>query len=109
MFRAMRLVQSVLLSLAVSFFIFSLGCRGLVPGATLQEATAAAPPTITFTASPNSISMGTKSTLTWKAQGAVSATLDGVGTVPIEGSRDVEPTATTTYKISVVGAGGNTE
>jgi hypothetical protein len=102
------LVQFVLLAFLISVTIFTAGCRGIVGQTTVQEATAAAPPTVTFAASPDSIAVGSKSTLNWKATGAVSAKIDALGEVPTEGAQDVSPTATTTYKLTAMGAGGST-
>src|SRR4051812_13198969 len=100
MFRAPRLVQYVFLALLIPVIVFAAGCRGVVPGANLQEASAAAPPTVTFNASPDTVSMGSQSTLSWKATGAVSANIDSIGNVPTQGTHVVTPTATTTYKLT---------
>ncbi|MCU1310917.1 MAG: pyrrolo-quinoline quinone [Candidatus Angelobacter sp.] len=108
MSRAPRLLQYVLLALIVSAITFTAGCRGVAGETTIQEATAAAPPAITFTASPDSITVGSKSTLNWKATGAVSAKIDALGDVPPAGTQDVSPTATTTDKLTAIGAGGST-
>ena len=66
-------------------------------------------PTVTISASPSSISEGESSTLTWSSTGAQSATITpGIGTVPTSGSRQVSPTSTTTYRITVQSASGQT-
>ena len=47
--------------------------------------------------------------MTWSSTNAVSATLTpGIGSVPMSGSRDVSPTVTTTYRVTVRNATGRT-
>ena len=61
----------------------------------------AAKPTVKFSASPTVIVVGGSSTLTWTSTGATSASINqGIGSVPVNGSRVVSPTATTTYTIT---------
>ncbi|HWR35864.1 MAG TPA: alkaline phosphatase family protein [Clostridia bacterium] len=68
-----------------------------------------AKPTITFTASPESINAGQTSELSWSAQNATSITIDNnVGTfTTASGSAKVTPSSTTTYTATVTGAGGS--
>jgi hypothetical protein len=67
----------------------------------------AAPPTVSFNASPESIQSGESSTLSWTTANATSASINrGIGTVPLSGTRAVTPTVTTTYTITVKGSGG---
>ncbi len=67
----------------------------------------AAPPTVTFSASPESIPLGQSSTLSWTTTNATSASINqGIGTVALNGTRAVTPTSTKTYTITVKGAGG---
>jgi hypothetical protein len=66
-----------------------------------------APPTVTITASPGTISQGGSTMLTWTSTNAESAHIDqGVGVVPADGSSVVAPENTTTYTITVTGATG---
>ena len=68
-----------------------------------------ASPTVTLSASPSSIQRGQSSTLRWSSTNAESASITpGIGTVPSSGSRRVSPTQTTTYRITVQGADGQT-
>ena len=61
----------------------------------------------TFTASPPVIRSGGSSILSWQTVGGSSVTIDrGVGTVAGEGSKEVLPTATTTYMLSVTSPDG---
>jgi peptidoglycan-associated lipoprotein len=64
-------------------------------------------PTVTLTAEPSSIERGKSATLKWSSSNATSASLNqGIGTVPTTGSREVFPTQTTEYALTVTGPGG---
>lgn len=59
------------------------------------------PPTIHLTAVPTTIDPGGRSTLVWRIDNADRAELDqGIGPVPLDGSREVHPTAPTTYRLT---------
>jgi len=65
-----------------------------------------APPAriVSFTAQPASIQAGQPVTLVWAAENPNAATIDpGVGRVTARGSRQVYPTATTSYTLTVTG------
>uniref|UniRef100_Q01Z63 OmpA/MotB domain protein n=1 Tax=Solibacter usitatus (strain Ellin6076) TaxID=234267 RepID=Q01Z63_SOLUE len=83
---------------------------GLSSSATTRV-TATTPATATivrFDATPNQISAGQSSTLTWIVQGATSVSINnGIGNVAASGSTTVSPTATTTYTLTAVGPNGN--
>ena len=67
------------------------------------------PPEVTFSANPESLTLGASSTLTWTTAYADSVSIDhGIGSVAESGSLDVLPTETTTYTLTAVGAGGTT-
>ena len=69
----------------------------------------APPPTVTLTASPGSIDRGQSTTLTWSSTNAESAEIEpDIGMVPASGSRKLSPNVTTTYRITVTGADGQT-
>lgn len=61
-----------------------------------------------FAANPSTINAGQSSTLSWTTTGATSASISGIGTVPVNGSTQVSPAQTTTYTLTVTGAGGAT-
>jgi hypothetical protein len=66
----------------------------------------AALPTITFSATPDTIPPGGSSTLAWTTTDATSASIDnGIGAVDLSGSRAVSPTSETTYILTVIGPG----
>ena len=67
------------------------------------------PPTVTLSASPKSIDRGQSTTLSWSSTSAESAEIEpDIGEVPTSGTRRVSPNATTTYRITVTGADGQT-
>jgi len=64
-------------------------------------------PTVSLSASPDSIAQGKCATLTWSSVNASSASIDqGVGSVNPRGSKQVCPGSTTQYTIAAVGEGG---
>lgn len=69
----------------------------------------ARPPVIAqFTAEPSSIERGQSATLRWSVSDATTVTIDpGLGTVQSNGSRQVFPSATTTYRLTASGSAGN--
>jgi len=64
------------------------------------------PPTISFNAQPNSITIGATSVLSWTTTNATSVSISGLGNFPPNGSTNVTPTTTTTYNATAQGAGG---
>jgi len=66
-------------------------------------------PTASLTANPNSIQQGESTTLTWQTTNATDVTLEGIGAVEANGSRQVTPTQSTTYRLTAKGAGGTQE
>ena len=81
-----------------------------VPAIRIADGDPFAPPAATLSVSPGSIDWGEGATLTWSSTNAVSAEITpDVGAVPVSGSRQVSPRKTTTYRITVRGAGGQTQ
>jgi hypothetical protein len=63
---------------------------------------------VRFDATPNQISAGQSSTLTWIVQGATQVSINnGIGNVAATGSTTVSPTTTTTYTLTAAGPSGN--
>ncbi len=82
---------------------------GDVSGGMPPSGTGGAPPTVSLSASPTSVERGQSATLRWSSTNATSASITpGIGTVPTSGSRRISPTRTTTYRITVRGADGQT-
>src|SRR5512140_641098 len=68
----------------------------------------AAAPTVSLSANPAVIDPGKCTTLFWSSENASGASIDqGIGDVGKSGSRQVCPTETTPYTISVMGEGGS--
>jgi hypothetical protein len=66
------------------------------------------PPSITFSASPTSITAGQSATLSWSSTNATSCTGTGFSASNTSGSVVVSPTVSTSYILSCTGAGGST-
>ncbi|BBO72159.1 hypothetical protein DSCA_60890 [Desulfosarcina alkanivorans] len=65
-------------------------------------------PTVTISATPETIARGESATLTWSTTNVESVTLDNeIGTVPMSGSLQVSPVQTTTYKVTAVNGAGS--
>lgn len=64
------------------------------------------PPTISFSAKPNTVKIGGTSVLSWTTTYATSVNIPGLGSFPANGSTNVTPTTTTTYTATADGAGG---
>jgi hypothetical protein len=66
-----------------------------------------APPTVSFSATPEFIPPGGSATLTWTTKEATSVSIDqGVGAVDLNGSLTVSPTVETIYTFTAIGPGG---
>lgn len=75
---------------------------------TVSGEDAGRPAIVSFSASPGSISPGGSSTLSWDVSGADTVSLDqGIGSVPLSGSRAVSPGATTTYTLTATSTAGS--
>lgn len=67
-------------------------------------------PTVTLNASPANISRGGSTTLTWSSTNATILTLTpDLGAVDERGSRQINPSSSTTYTITATGDGGKAE
>jgi uncharacterized repeat protein (TIGR01451 family) len=64
-------------------------------------------PVCTLSVSPDTITRGASTTLTWTTQNATNVSLNqGIGTVSTNGTRSVSPTTNTTYTLTATGEGG---
>ena len=68
-----------------------------------------AAPTASLSANPDTIEKGQSTTLTWQTTNATDVTLEGIGAVQANGSEQVTPTESTTYRLVAKGAGGTQE
>jgi len=66
------------------------------------------PAIVRFEATPTNVLAGESSTLSWATTGATRVNISGVGdNLPVNGSRVVSPTQTTTYTLTALGADGS--
>ena len=81
------------------------------PVAVIVNNTTTPPPTLTFSASPTTITAGQASTLSWSSTNATSCTASGPtgwsGTKATSGTQSVSPTVTTAYSLTCTGLGGS--
>jgi peptidoglycan-associated lipoprotein len=64
-------------------------------------------PTATITAQPDTVNAGQSVVLSWHTTDANTANIEGIGAVPTEGTRTVQPTESTDYTLTATGDGGN--
>lgn len=105
------------LLMALSLLIVITGCKKKVPPPPPPAAAkpdppppppAAKPSISSFTAEPSTIDRGQSATLRWAVSNATDSTIDqGIGAVSASGTRQVFPSSTTTYTLSVAGPGGS--
>lgn len=87
----------------------------LVAGCKKKEAPPAPPPppppapTASLSANPDAIEAGQSTTLTWRTENATDVSISGLGQVEPNGSRQVSPVQSTTYRLTAKGAGGTQE
>ncbi len=87
------------------------GChkKTMAPTPTTAPTTTGAPPTATITADPLSIDQGQSVVLNWRTNGATSASIDGIGDVPVNGTQTVSPASSTNFHLVAKGDGGTTD
>ncbi len=66
-------------------------------------------PTATLSANPNTIQKGQSTTLTWQTTNATDVTVEGIGSVQPNGSQQVTPEDSVTYRLTAKGPGGTQE
>src|SRR5579883_688219 len=104
------------LLLPLGLIILCSACHKRVPAAAPAPAPSAAapaapgPPTCNLTAEPATVTAGQSVTLSWNSQNATGLELKpGLGQQQAEGSTSVTPSESTTYTLSLTGAGGTGE
>ena len=106
--KSLTLTAALLLS-------FAAGCHK--KGIDSNIGTMAGPPTTTtgtlptavITADPLAIDLGQSVVLNWRTQNADSVSIDGIGTVNVNGTQTVSPANSTNFHLVAKGAGGTTE
>lgn len=66
-------------------------------------------PTANLTADPVAIDVGQSVVLNWRTTNATSVTIDGIGDVPVNGTKTVSPSTSTDFHLTAKGDGGTTE
>jgi peptidoglycan-associated lipoprotein len=64
-------------------------------------------PTASISANPSAVNRGETARLTWRTENAGEVEIEGIGAVDPSGSRDVQPTDSTTYRLIAKGPGGS--
>ena len=100
-----------LLTVATASMLLLAGChkKASAPPPYTAPTVAAAAPTATLTASPESIDVGQAVVLTWRTTGATSATIEGIGPVSLNGTQNVTPSNSTNFHLTVTGDGGTAD
>jgi peptidoglycan-associated lipoprotein len=105
-----RTRQFALLVVAMLAILISIGCGPKKPPpAPPVPPPPPAAPTASLSANPDSVQAGQSTQLTWRTENASEVTLEGVGKVDANGSRDVSPSSSTTYRLVAKGPGGSQE
>ena len=78
------------------------------PDTTAPDTTAAAP-TASITADPLAIDLGQSVVLNWRTTNATSASIEGIGPVPVNGTQTVSPANSTIFRLTAKGDGGSVE
>jgi peptidoglycan-associated lipoprotein len=68
-----------------------------------------AAPTATIAASPEVVTAGQPTTITWKTDNASEIAISGLGTVAASGTRELTPAQSTTYTLTAKGPGGSAD
>ncbi len=106
--------NSLTLSAAALLFAVA-GCHkkgidsniGTMAGA--PSSTSGPAPTAVITADPLAIDLGQSVVLNWRSKDADSVTIDGIGSVNVNGTQTVSPANSTNFHLTAKGPGGTTE
>jgi peptidoglycan-associated lipoprotein len=104
--------NSALACAALAAFLITTGChhkQANVPPPPEPPAETAPAPTANLTATPDTITPGQSSVLNWTTTDATDVSIEGLGAVPTSGTKNVSPTATTTYHLTAKGDNGSTD
>src|SRR5436309_4582862 len=96
----------IALVFALGAILFLGACHKKQPPPPPPPPPPAAAPTASLTANPETIDKGQSSTLTWQTLNATDVSIEGVGAVDPNGSKQVTPTDSTTYTLTAKGVGG---
>ena len=110
--RVHTLRQQPLLLLASAAAFVLAGCHkkpSAPPPSSIAPAVTAVAPTASITADPAAIDVGSSVVLAWHTTNASSATIDGIGPVPVNGTQNVTPSTSTNFHLTATGDGGSAE
>lgn len=105
----------LLLTLSAAVLPFATGCKKKpkdLPDTSAMAPTSQStvtPPTATLAADPLAIELGQSVVLNWRTTNAASVSIDGIGTVPLNGTQTVSPSNSTNFHLVAEGDGGTTE
>jgi len=105
----------LLLTLSATVLASATGCKKKpkdIPDASAMAPTSQStvtPPTATLAADPLAIELGQSVVLNWRTTNATSVSIDGLGTVPLNGTQTVSPSNSTNFHLVAKGEGGTTE
>ncbi|MGC2618528.1 MAG: peptidoglycan-associated lipoprotein Pal [Acidobacteriaceae bacterium] len=103
--------KSLALAASLAAILTVAGCHKKNPVLPPPPApTEAAPaPTATINASPDTVTAGETSVLTWQTTNATNVSIEGLGAVATSGTQSVRPTQTTVYHLIAHGDGGSAD
>ena len=99
----------LVLALMAVMILGTVGCHKKPAAAPPPPPPPPAAPTASITANPSTIQKGQSTTLSWRTENATDVSIDGIGTVDPNGSKDVTPNESVTYRLVAKGAGGQQE
>ncbi len=107
-------VSKLLLTAGASAILaLGAGCHkkasGVNPSSLGPTPASTAAPTATITADPLAIDLGQSVVLNWRTQNANTVNIDGIGSVPVNGTQTVAPSTSTNFHLTATGDGGSVE
>jgi len=104
----MKSTKWLLLTFAFAALLMAGACKKRVAPTPPPPPPPPPAPTATLSVSPSSIEKGSTATLTWTSTNATEVSIEGVGVVEANGSKEVKPEASTNYTLAAKGPGGET-
>jgi len=89
-----------------TYTLTAVGEGGTQTVSTEVEVTSGPLPVILFSAAPATVHAGQEVTLNWQVTNANEVDIEGLGRVPLKGTRQVKPAESTVFKLIAAGEGG---
>jgi peptidoglycan-associated lipoprotein len=102
-------IKWILIMFALAAIMIVGGCKKKQVPAPPPTAPPAPQPKATLSLNPESVARGETAVLTWSTADATDVKIDGLGSVQLNGSAPVTPSASTTYRLTATGPGGSTD